>query len=201
MCDSSLRANSLSTGEVPACAHSCPCVPSAPPPSSLPLPNVTAFALSRCGRRSDGAVLLCAASLSCAIRYLSTPPSSLPDALCRYVQSLQQPQHALRLRALFRSAFLFQASKSKCLSVPDAVILLQCVALSFPAAVCVFFLQHLFSKISHFVQVPSCPGRCPCAVFHYFHSGPCALIGTSHEFYLHLHALASFCVALSSATL
>ena len=56
------------------------------------------------------------------------PPPSLPHALSRYLSSLQQPQHSLRLRALFRSTFLYHASKAKCLAVPDAVVLLQYAA-------------------------------------------------------------------------
>ncbi len=114
-------------GEAPACAHSCPCVPSTPPSSSQPHPDSSATTPSRCGRRSDGTVLMCAAALSNAMRVLGVPPSSLPDALSGFVASLQQPQHSLRLRALFRSAFLFQASKFKCLAAPDAIALMQYV--------------------------------------------------------------------------
>lgn len=123
------------SGESPAFTHACPCIPSAsPPPSSHDASSVP----SRCGRGSDGFPLLCAASLSHAMRFLSLPPAttpdapflppSLPHALSRYLSSLQQPQHSLRLRALFRSTFLYHASKAKCLAVPDAVVLLQYAA-------------------------------------------------------------------------
>jgi hypothetical protein len=119
------------TGEAAACAHSCPCVPSAAPSSSSYSQHAvktSAFTISRCGRRSDGAAVICASALTNALSVLGSPPCSLPVALSKYLSSLQQPQHSLRLRALFRSAFLFQASKSKCLAVSDAVVLLQYVA-------------------------------------------------------------------------